>query len=172
MIYLLFGEMGAGKNHVGELMAQQLGCEFFDGDTVIPEHMLQKVLSFKLFSASDLDQYVRLHLLPAIQSRHVEGQDLVVAQALYRREHRDIILNHQPFQGQITPVWITVPSFFTHKARLVRRKQGFHWLLYWLACKPFFQQPPKGTARIANGLGNDLTGQIRQIIDRRKEERE
>lgn len=45
MIYLIFGEMGIGKNYVGEKLAKHIGCSFFDGDTVIPKSMIEKCLS-------------------------------------------------------------------------------------------------------------------------------
>lgn len=170
MIYLLFGEMGVGKNHVGELLASHLGCPFFDGDTVIPEDMMERIDRFKVLKPDMLDRYVWRHLIPAIWSRHAEGQDLVAAQALYRRRHRQMVLDGKGYlgeglRGRVVPVWVDAP-FLTVSRRLLGREDGFKWLLYSLACKPFFERPDKGTARIDNRTGLDLAGRFREIAGR------
>lgn len=92
MIYLIFGEMGIGKNYVGEKLAKHIGCSFFDGDTVIPPSMLKKVLNFKPLGAEDIDDYVTNHLIPEIENKY--QNELVVAQALYREKHRNQICAH------------------------------------------------------------------------------
>jgi gluconate kinase len=168
MIYLLFGEMGVGKNYVGERMARQLGCPFLDGDDAIPDWMMWKVERFKILSLGELDRYTQQHLVPAIYNAAVVGRgrdaDLVVAQALYRRRHRRMIIEFmERHKVGITPVWLKPPSLMTHIRRLWSREHGFHWLVYAAVTKPFFQRPAKGTAVIVNETGDDLAGQIGAI---------
>ena len=167
MIYLLFGEMGVGKNYVGERMARQLGCPFFDGDDAIPDWMMWKVERFKILSLGELDRYVSDHLIPAIWSHHEPGMDLVVVQALYRRRHRQMIVERSFGRMRlVVPVWLKPPSLFTHAKRLFDRKHGLKWLLYALVTKPFFQKPDRGAVVIVNESGSDLAGQIRRITGR------
>jgi hypothetical protein len=174
MIYLLFGEMGVGKNHVGERLARRLDCPFFDGDDAIPDWMVWKIERFRLLSLSDLDCYVRDHLVPAIRSRAFQSADFVAAQALYRRRHRRAVVEgmgrHRSLcdvrRNKVVPVWIRTPSLLTHAGRLFGREHGLGWLMYALATKPFFQAPDKGTAAIDNGTGDDLDAQLRTIAGR------
>lgn len=171
MIWLLFGEMGVGKNYVGERLARHLGCPFFDGDDVIPDWMMWKIEKFRILSLGELDRYTSKHLIPAIYSRHELGKDLVVAQALYRRRHRRMILEGQGtlgsgLVGRVVPVWLKPPSTITHAKRLLGREHGFSWLVYALVTKPFFQKPDKGTAVIVNETGGDLSEQFRRIVGR------
>lgn len=171
MIYLLFGEMGVGKNYVGERMARQLGCPFFDGDDAIPDRMMVKIEKFKILSLGDLDSYTQDHLVPAIQDRAFWESDLVVAQALYRRRHRREIVEaierkwplYDASRNKVVPVWLKPPSLLTHAKRLLGREHGFKWLLYALVTKPFFQKPDRGTAVIVNETGSELAAQIGAI---------
>jgi len=174
MIYLLFGEMGVGKNYVGERMARQLGCPFFDGDDAIPDRMMVKIERFKILSLGELDCYTHDHLVPAIQAQAFWEKDVVVAQALYRRRHRREIVKaiehdwplYDAARNKVVPVWMRPPSILTHAKRLLSREHGLHWLAYALVTKPFFQRPERGTAVIVNETGDDLADQIRRIADR------
>jgi gluconate kinase len=170
MIHILFGEMGAGKNHVGELVARHLGCPFFDGDTVIPEAMAKRIRGFGRLTKGDIDGFVRDHLIPAIWDRavaydHVSRMsriaDLVVAQALYRRANREEIA--LAMRGQARFIEVRVPSILTHMRRLLGRERGLRWAMYALVSKPFFQRD-KGGDVTANGVGSNLDGQIRMLV--------
>lgn len=168
MIYLLFGEMGVGKNFVGERMARQLGCPFLDGDDAIPDWMMWKVERFRILLPDELDRYVAEHLLPAIWSRHEPGMDLVVAQALYRRRHRRMViewgLGHaRGSMPPVVPVWVRPPSLAEHARRLLGREHGPRWLMYAMVTKPFFQRPDRGTDVVVSGSGKDLAWQIRGV---------
>lgn len=96
MIYFLVGPMGIGKNYVGERLAESLQCDFVDGDIFVPKEMAAKVANFKPLSQKDIDDYVADHLIPGIEQHLSKNptEDLVIAQALYRKEHRDQIQNH------------------------------------------------------------------------------
>ena len=171
MIYLLFGEMGVGKNYVGERLAKYLNCPFFDGDTVITADMMRDILGFKILSPQEIDRYVYEYLIPAIIGQALQPNDLVAAQALYQQHHRDDVIEalsdnallKATGHNLVKPVWIVSPSFISHGHRLFGRDQGAGWLAYWLACRPLFQEPPKETAMILNETDSDLLGQIRRI---------
>jgi gluconate kinase len=169
MIYLLFGEMGVGKNYVGERMARQLGAIFYDGDDAIPEWMWRKIRRFVPPSLVDLDRYIAEHLIPMIHNLVVNNSayDLVVAQALYRRRHRRMIIDFMEQQKcAIIPVWLVSPSFLVHAGRLLGRERGLRWLTYCLMCKPLFQAPDESALRIVNRTGDDLSTQLRRLAGR------
>ena len=136
MIYFLVGPMGCGKNYVGERLAKELDCDFIDGDSFVPESMARKVLSFKPLGQKDIDDFVYDHLVPGILSSWKEGDDVVIAQALYRKEHRDAIAFL--FTGHIVFVYIRCPLLLNLQ-RLWSRKKGLRWALYGLWNRIFFQ---------------------------------
>lgn len=139
MIYFLFGEMGAGKNHVGERFSHHLNCEFFDGDTAIPPSMAKRAGKFLPLPVEMLDNYVRYHLIPAVETRYGYGRDIVVGQALYLKRHRDMIRDH--FGDEVKFVWLPITSRTTHMKRLLSREKGIRWAFYGLYNAPFFQEP-------------------------------
>jgi len=137
MIYIFFGEMGTGKNFVAERWAERFGGQFFDGDTVIPEPVVRKVGKFRLLTTENLDDYVLNYLIPAIETR-AQDKHLMVAQALYRHRHRNMIRDHFG-EKNVTFLWLPVPSLWVHMQRL--RSRGWKWIIYGLLNKPFFQNP-------------------------------
>lgn len=137
MIYIIFGEMGVGKNYIGEKLAEQLGCDFIDGDDVLPQHLKEKVDNFESFTLHEVNSFVRKNLIPHIRFQAESGKDIVVAQALYRSVHRDII---SILLDEVTWVYVNAP-FFIHMKRLLSRKNGWSWVLLCLMSKPWFQKP-------------------------------
>lgn len=161
MLYVLFGEMGIGKNYVGELLANHIGCKFFDGDLAVPETMAKKVANFRPLGADDINDYVGNHLIPAINERF--DTHLVVAQALYREVHREMIMSTFG-RRKVKLVWLPVVSHVSHFKRLLNRENGWKWIAYAMANKPFFQKP-KGNARIILNKDNiDLTPQFEGLV--------
>lgn len=167
MIHLLYGEMGCGKNFIGEQLAIRLGCPFFDGDDVIPDKMVEKIEKFKILRPTEIIKYIDSCLIPAINVKTLYGKyDLVVAQALYRKEYRDMIVRQ--FAPNITTIWIYAP-FLTQMDRLLRREHGFAWVAYSLTTKLFFQRPDSGY-KIFNDTASDLVEQFNEILKGRIDE--
>jgi gluconate kinase len=168
MIYVLFGEMGIGKNYVGEKLAEHLGCIFFDGDDVLPPDLQDKVRRIRPLSRRDIDRFVTKRLIPALHGIAVVveegGSDAVVAQALYMRKHRQEIVDALGGPEHVRLIHLPSPSFLIHMGRLLKRRRGIRWMLLGLMSKPFFQKPPAGTAAIMNRDGLDLTAQFRELI--------
>jgi len=136
MIYFLVGPMGVGKNYVGKQLASNLDCEFVDGDDFVPQAMAKKVSRFKRLSMRDLNNFVLEHLIPAIETLHSEHENIVVAQALYRKGHRALIKDK--FGDDCVFIHIKVP-LLTNIKRLLSREKGLRWALYGLINRPFFQ---------------------------------
>lgn len=138
-VFIVYGEMGMGKNFVGELIAQHLDLDFVDGDSLLPRHMAEKVKSFKPFTAEEIREYVELHITPFLITRGSSG--LVFAQALYRSEHRQYIEEALEEVGLETVfVFIPTHSLITHLSRLLSRPRGLMWAIFGLLNKPFFQK--------------------------------
>lgn len=163
MIYILFGEMGVGKNYVGGKLARRLNCEFFDGDTVIPAAMKEKIAKFKILDQKTIKDFIYNHLIPAVQKRAIERENLVVAQALYREEFRIALIESLDVEN-VCPVYIKAPSFRTHMKRLLSRTNGIRWVVFCLISKFFLQRPDDDTFTIDNEHEDGLHGQIETLV--------
>lgn len=147
MLYVLFGEMGIGKNYVGKALAKHLRCNFYDGDDALPESMVRKVQSFKPLSLDDIDDFVDNHLIKAINEQAYRGVDLVVGQALYLQQHRDRI-RKELAHHEVQMVYLPVPSRFTHLRRLFSRKKGLRWALFGMFNSFFFEEPKRSDVKV------------------------
>lgn len=165
MLYVLFGEMGVGKNYIGERLAHILGCDFYDGDLSMPSDMREKVNNLGFLSDEMLTRFVSVNLIRDIRDR-MQGlspfvasnvEDLVVAQALYKEKYRQMVWNAFP---DATLVYIVPPSLRVHLSRIMSRPRGLRWAMYLLMSKPFFQKPPHGTDIIVNDTDESIDEQI------------
>jgi dephospho-CoA kinase len=136
-VIILFGEMGAGKTYAGKLAAEY-GHDFFDGDDVVPPAMRECVKAFKPIPITVLDDFVYEHLAPAILER-CKDNDLFVAQALYRIEHRRYLKQVLTMNGIRVKFFEVKVPFMQNLKQLWRRDQGWRWVCYWLMNKPFYQ---------------------------------
>lgn len=157
-IIIAYGEMGVGKNYVGERLADELGVKFIDGDSLLPPSMIEKVNAFKPFTLAEIENFVKVHLTPAILREAKNG--VVVAQALYRQEHRDHIARALALAGFKAEFALISTGLLTHLSRLWSRPRGFLWMMYGLINKPFFQV---GLPNIVIDNGNNLSNLLEQI---------
>lgn len=135
MIKILFGEMGTGKSYLGRKLAEEHGAAFIEGDDLLPEHLKTKVASGKPLNLSDVNDFIFDYLLPFLCAK--QSENLVVAQALYRAEHRAAV-EHSLKECEM--IWVKT-DFITHVKRLLSRDGGWRWVLNMLISKPFFQKP-------------------------------
>lgn len=136
-IFILVGPMGCGKNYVGERIAEQLRYHFVDGDSFISPEMKEKVSRFLPLTVGDIHSFVTKRLIPGIEDAlHEHPDGLVVAQALYRTEHRAKIKNYFGDRCQIV---LIETDLWTNLKRLFQRDKGLRWVLYGLWNRMFFQ---------------------------------
>ncbi len=139
-ITILFGEMGSGKNYWGEIFMRTTPACFFDGDTVATPEMIARFSKFKSLSEEIIMNYL-YKLTDEITARANVVGNLIVAQALYRDEHRCLLELFLKQQGvNVRFVWVKT-SFWRNLKQLYSRPKGLRWILYWLMNKPFFQKP-------------------------------
>lgn len=138
-IIIMYGEMGSGKSYQGARLAAEAGMVFLEGDDYLPGLMAYRIERFKAITPDMIKSYILNHLIPAIHA-HYSPKGLVVAQALYLKEHRELLVSHLKLHGyKVELVRIETP-FLRHMRQLWSRPKGAFWVLYGLANKPFFQQ--------------------------------
>lgn len=146
MIYILIGEMGCGKSFIGQKLANEMSPStiFLDGDSVIPNDILQKVNNFKQLSLDDL-RLITIALKDKIFSlkKKYPTSSIVVSQALYRKEERRLLYKYVWHNFPDDKVWfyhVKCSSWMNIK-NLLKRENGWSWVWYWFKNRPFFQSP-------------------------------
>jgi gluconate kinase len=138
-VIILYGEMGSGKNYQGERLAKSLGFEFFDGDLALPAYLVERTRNFKPLTPEMVNDFVYIDLLFAISGKVRRSKGIVVAQALYLREARDLLGTQLKAAGFDVEFRLVKVPFLQNLRQLLSRPRGNLWVLYWLANKPFFQ---------------------------------
>lgn len=144
--------MGGGKSYWGKLLADIFKDEFFEGDSVIPPSMLERVNKFKPVPRPMILDY----LVILTNEIHIRAQNssngLVVSQALYGNQDRINLYTVLRELGYVVEfVWIKAP-FFKNLKQIYSREKGLRWVFYWLINKPFFQKPTHYYNKVPNSI--------------------
>lgn len=160
MLIILIGEMGMGKNFVGEMMAKEWGFHFFDGDDAIPPGK-------QLLHKKDVDAFVQDNLIPAITNNLKDYKNLIVAQALYFEEHRNKIYECFKSVTEVKFIHIIANQALQTKRLLTRSQEKIAWVPYAARSRRHFQIPIEADRRystIVNEHGtNEISKQIREL---------
>ncbi len=90
MFIVVMGVSGCGKNAVGELLAERLGCRFYDGDLFHPAENVAKMAAGT--PLTDEDRAGWLAALAAVMRKGLAaGEHGVVACSALKQKYRDIL---------------------------------------------------------------------------------
>ena len=88
MIVVAMGVSGAGKSHIGRLIADRMGCAFIEGDDLHPESNRRKMAAGT--PLTDADRAPWLDRIASEMARiDAAGESAVVACSALRRRYRD-----------------------------------------------------------------------------------
>lgn len=118
MIFFLFGLLGAGKNFVGKIFAEEFGFNFYDADQDLTPAMTAAIANHRQFSEQMRDEYFEV-VISRIAQLKEDHEKLVVAQALFKNRNRAQISTHFP---QIRFVWVQADKEVV--AHRLRERQG------------------------------------------------
>jgi len=119
MHVVVMGVSGTGKTSVGEELAEELGCEFIEGDSLHPSANIEKMSAG--IPLTDEDRWPWLQAIAELVAvRDLEGTSTVVTCSALKRKYRDILRD-------------AAPTFFVHldapfevlQARMQRRTKHF-----------------------------------------------
>lgn len=138
-ITIFYGEMGSGKSYRARRFALNLGIDFYEGDDAVTPAM-KKCILVRPIPKDVLEDFLFNSLTPAIHERAREVPHLVVAQALYSREHRLRIKDAlQTLGHNVQYILVKVPTW-QNVRQLLTRKRGPMWVAYWAMNHFFFEE--------------------------------
>jgi gluconokinase len=119
MHIVVMGVSGTGKTSVGEELAEELGCEFVEGDSLHPRRNIEKMEHG--IPLTDEDRWPWLQAIAdMVAVRDHEGTSTVVTCSALKRKYRDLLRD-------------AAPMFFVHldapfdvlEARMRKRTKHF-----------------------------------------------
>ena len=96
MLFIVFGLPGAGKTYVGEVLKDEFGFYFYDGDRDLTDEMKKALKEKKLFNDSMRDVFFQ-SLINKVLQLHRTKKHLVVAQTFIKEKYRSQLLKAIPF---------------------------------------------------------------------------
>lgn len=105
----VFGLPGAGKTFLGKVLEREVGYRFLEGDTWLPEDLRASLRRGEGFTPEQRDRFAQV-IAERIQEarcqeseRATKARPLAVAQATFKRRHRDMI---RRFHSDVQFVWV------------------------------------------------------------------
>lgn len=159
MLIILFGLSGSGKNFVGELLAKEASFHFWDADQVLPDSM-RLAIKKKMPITQAMRDELTLEMITEINKLSKSHTNLVVAQALYKKKNRDMLVAAFP---EVHLVCVQAPSIIINErldARHVGVRQDYASLLL-----ANFELPDSGCPIVKNdGDQNSLSYQLKALL--------
>lgn len=120
MVVILMGVTGSGKTTLGRLLAEQLGCEFFDGDDYHPIENIRKMSAG--IPLTDQDRVVWLRTLAGLIRKAVgDHRNAVLACSALKQTYREVL---EVDQQQVRFVYLKGNAELIHSR--VQRRSGHY----------------------------------------------
>src|SRR5262245_29366473 len=120
MIVVLMGVTGSGKTTLGQLLADQLGWTFVEGDTFHPPENVRKMHRGEPLTDADRAPWLRA-LRARIDELVAAGRSAVVACSALKQAYRDVLADGRP---EVVFVHLTAPAAVI-RDRLDHRREHF-----------------------------------------------
>lgn len=150
-VYFFFGEMGAGKSFCAQRFAQKIDAHFVEGDLLLPKKLQQKCKRLAVLTREEVRSFVDglPQQLVEVAASMTTDKPLVVAQALYNNQDRLDLAQAMREKGW-DPIFVHIRVPLLRNIRqLWSRRNGLRWILVYLMCKRWFEQPTHYCAQMA-----------------------
>jgi gluconokinase len=164
MIFFLFGLLGAGKNFVGKIFAEEFGFSFYDADQDLTPAMKDAIANHRQFSARMRDEYFEV-VIRRIAELKEDHQKLVIAQALFKNRNQRQIWSHFP---EIKFVWVQADEGLL-ATRLSKRQDHRADQAYGEMVNKLFEIPNIPHDILVNNKGKEeIIEQIASLLDKQE----
>jgi gluconokinase len=159
ILVVLMGVSGCGKSTVGEVLAERLGCPFYDGDDYHPAENVAKMASGQPLDDTDRAPWLdRLNEL--IHDHMVRGESVVVACSALKRAYRDRLragndgLRFVHLRGDFDLIWRRMKARLGHYMKANMLHSQFDAL-----------EPPTADEAFAVSIDQDTDRIVDQIME-------
>ncbi len=159
MLLYLFGLPAAGKNYVGQVLADEFGYTFYDGDIDLTEELRDAVREERPFTDTMRDRFYAV-LVTRIAALRRECADLAFCQATFKERHRALVAEAFP-----DVVFVLVEA--AEAVRLARLAVGDNPVTvdYARQIAAFFEPPGHAHFVIRNEGGRaEVVAQLRRLL--------
>jgi gluconate kinase len=163
MLIYLFGLPAAGKNYVGEVLAEEFGFYFHDADCDLTADMLEAIWLGQPFTEVMRDRFYDV-VIKRLEELTAAHENVAIAQATFKEKHRQRIL--QRFPGAIM---VLVEA--DERIRLERLRQANNLITveYARQIAGFYEPPGHPVVVIQNNDGREAV--VRQLVELLKMQR-
>ena len=155
MHIVVMGVSATGKTTVGEGLAEELGCEFIEGDELHPGANLEKMSQGIPLTDEDRRPWLQA-IADLVALRDTEGTSTVVTCSALRRSYRDVLRSAAP----VFFVHLEAP-FDVLEERMSRRTK--HFMPTTLLRSQFETLEPLGDDEA--GAAVDVTPPIDEVVE-------
>jgi len=155
----LFGLPAAGKNYVGQVLADEFGYTFYDGDLDLTDELRDAVRDGRPFTDAMRDRFYDT-LVQRIAELRRDHADLAFCQATFKERHREQMAAAFP-----DVVFVLVAA--DEAVRLARLARGGNPVTveYAQRIAAFFEPPTHAHFVIRNEGGREeVVGQLRRLL--------
>ena len=158
MFLYLFGLPAAGKNYVGQVLAEDFGFTFYDGDRELTPEMRDAVREERPFTDAMRDRFYA-QLVDHIATLRLAHSDLAVAQATFKERHRALVARAFP-----DVVFVLVEA--GEAVRLARLAQGNPVTVAYARQIAAFFEPPGHAHFVMRNEGRraEVVAQVRRLL--------
>ena len=95
MIVIIFGKPGAGKNFVGDVIAENFDFYHYDADSDIPKYLIDKIKTGQIATDQEREDFYQI-VINKIRQLKNEYKNIIVSQALIKEKFRQMMLDEFP----------------------------------------------------------------------------
>ncbi|MFJ2617743.1 gluconokinase [Glutamicibacter sp. NPDC087344] len=92
---VVMGVSGSGKSTIGAMLAEKLGHEFIDGDSLHPVANKDKMAAGHALDDTDRRPWLEI-IGGTLAQTNREGHPVIIACSALKRSYRDLIRSHEP----------------------------------------------------------------------------
>ena len=156
--FVVMGVSGCGKSTVGQVLAQRLGCPFYDGDDFHPAENVAKMSQGIPLNDDDREPWLN-RLADLIEEHLLRGETAVIACSALKEKYRKRLK-----RGQENVVFVYLRGNFDLIWQRMQQREG-HYMKAEMLQSQFdvLEEPDPDTAVVVN-IAPDIDSIVSEIL--------